>query len=427
MGKNSSGMRPIWVASIGNALEWYDFSLYGYLAPTIQQLFFPHQGSLQGLLSVFLVFAVGLFFRPIGGIFFAFIGDKVGRKAALIASVSVMAIPMTLIGFLPTYNQVGALAVGLLVFARLLQGFAVGGELIGSMTFLAEHADSKRRGFLCSLIYSLATVGGLLGALAAASLHLLFSPEEVLSWGWRLPFFLGIPIGAIGLYIRLKVSETPAFLSLAKRKQTARSPFKEALQRQSSKIGMIFLVVSFQAVGFYLPFVYLPTWLSEQAHFSSAASLLMSSAGLLALIVCTPLSAALSDRIGRRKVMLWGSMGAALVAIPGFELLAHAITSPYPFLLALLAILMFAGVIACFQGPMTAWLTESVPTKNRYMTLVIGYNLSVALFGGITPYLSTYLTGIFDTAPSILLIVTALIAFCVLLYCKRDRAGQPLI
>lgn len=416
--------KPLVAAAIGNALEWYDFGLYGYLALTLQKLFFPFANKINGLLSIFLVFAVGLFMRPLGGLVFGYIGDKIGRKAALVFSIATMALPTLFIGFLPTYQQIGIFAVILLVAARLLQGLAVGGEMIGSLVFLAEHAPSSRRGLAASLIYSVGTLGGLLGSLSGALLHLSFPEETILAWAWRLPFFLGIIVAGIGLYIRLKIGETPLFAKLIEEGKTTRFPFRDALKTHSKEIILIFLLISFQAVGFYMIFVYLSTWLTQIAHFSRASSLFINSIGLFFLVLFIPLFAALSDRRGRRKLLMSGAFCTCLIVYPLFRLLAAH--SSYPLVLA--ALILFAFATALYQGPLAATLVELVSTKNRYMSLAIGYNSSAAFFGGLTPFLSTYLVEKthHSSAPSFLLIATGAIAFFTVLFCIKETYQKVL-
>lgn len=426
--KERHRIHTLMAAAIGNALEWYDFGLYGFFAITLQKLFFPFVSIETGLLSVFSVFAGGFFMRPLGGIFFGTLGDTRGRKAALIASMITMAIPTFFFAFLPTYVQAGVWAVVLFILLRLIQGFAVGGEMMGSLTFLAEHAPKHARGLNASLIYSLGITGGLLGTFAGTLLYLLFSQETILAWAWRLPFLFGIVVGGVGLYIRLKVHETPLFLKIASENRTARSPFKESLKKHPREILVIFLLISFQAVGYYLPFVYLITWLANLAHFSTFTSFLLNTLGLLTLILFIPLCAHLSDRYGRKKIMLSGIVLTILFAYPLFALLASIGSSSEAFTNAYAALALFAIATALYQGPLAATLAELLSTKHRYTSLVIAYNFSAALFGGTAPLFATYLiqvTGLAQ-APAFLLIASGLIAFVVLLFFVRETFRMTL-
>lgn len=420
--------RELLAASIGNALEWFDFGLYGYLALTMQQLFFPFESATKGLLSVFLIFAVGLLMRPLGGLIFGTIGDKRGRRSALIISISTMAASTLFMGLLPTYKQAGNTAVVLLIAARLIQGLAVGGEMIGSMVFLVEHAHPSKRGFAGSLIYSVGTLGGLLGSLSAASLFLLFSQEAIENWAWRLPFFLGLMAAAFAFYIRLKLHETPLFLKLQEAHQTASHPFKEAMHGFYKEIAVIFSLVSLQAVGYYILFVYLPTWLKKEAAFKQADAFLLNSIGLGILILCIPLCAALSDHIGRKKILLSGALLTLLAAFPFFKFLSEASTLYSPFAGSVVAVSLFSMIVALYQGPLAATMAELLTTKNRYMSLVIGYNSSAALFGGSAPYLSTALIAWTGNilAPSVLLITVSAVAILVLLFSVKETYKRSL-
>ncbi len=397
-----------------------DFTVF--FALTLQKLFFPFDSTEKGLLSVFIVFAVGFFMRPLGGVFFGILGDTHGRKIALIASLITMALPTFFFAFLPTYAQAGIWAIALFIILRLIQGLAVGGEMMGSLTFLAEHALPASRGLNASLIYSLGTTGGLLGTLAGTLLHLFFSDEAILAWAWRLPFLFGIVVGGIGLYIRMKVQETPLFRKIASANQTSRSPLRESLKKHPREIVVIFLLISFQAVGYYLPFVYLITWLANQAHFSAFTSFLINTLGLLTLIVFIPLFAHLSDLFGRKKIMMAGAALTVLFSYPLFTFLSTIGDTSSAFTSAYIALALFAIATALYQGPLAATLAELLATKYRYTSLVIGYNFSAAIFGGTTPFFATYLIQVtgFSQAPAFLLMGTGLIAFFTLLFFVKE-------
>ncbi len=421
MRQPSLSSRILLAASIGNALEWYDFGLYGFFAITLQKIFFPFQNTLNGLLSVFLVFAVGLFMRPLGGIVFGYIGDKIGRRTALIVSIFAMALPTFLIGCLPSYEQVGVFAIVFFVLARLFQGLAVGGEFIGATVFLAEHAPPGRRGFFCSLIYSIGTFGGLLGAVTGILLNLYLTQEDIVAWGWRLPFLAGIAPAAVGIYIRLKIAETPLFLQLQKAHRTTKHPL-EAIEAHPKQILITFLLAAFQAVGFYLPFVYLASWFISSGYFTNLQAFSLNSIGLFLVVILIPFFATLSDRIGRRKVLMSSCLLTCILGYPIFQIISLTSTSSHPLFFAFLAMFLFAVLAALYQGPLPAALAELVSTRNRYMTLAIGYNTSAAFFGGITPFLSTVLisyTGLAES-PSFLIILTSIGAFLTVLFLMKE-------
>src|SRR5262245_53259578 len=221
--------RTVLAGMIGNAVEWYDYGLYGYLAPVLATLFFPSKDPLTSLMATFGVFAAGFVMRPLGAIAFGHLGDRFGRKKALVVSVALMAVPTGLIALLPTYAELGATAPALLVLLRLLQGFSVGGEFTGSIIFLVEHAPPSRRGFIGSWAGFSTNAGCMLGGAAGALLVTFLGRQAVVEWAWRLPFLLAAVLGIVGLFLRLRVEETPLFQSLAKSEGIARTPLLEAL------------------------------------------------------------------------------------------------------------------------------------------------------------------------------------------------------
>src|SRR5262245_52493068 len=223
--------RTVVAGAVGNVLEWYDFALFGFLAPVIAPLFFPSESRIASLLDTYGVFALGFFMRPLGGVLFGHIGDRIGRKQALLWSVLLMAVPTTLIGVLPTHAQVGLLAPLLLTLIRILQGLSVGGEFIGSMSFLGEHASPRQRGFIGSWCTFSAGLGNLLGCGVAALVTAMLPPDELHRWGWRLPFFASVVVGVVGLWLRQGIEESPSFQQSASAGETARLPVVLALQR----------------------------------------------------------------------------------------------------------------------------------------------------------------------------------------------------
>src|SRR5262245_65169066 len=234
----SSRMRlTVLAGMIGNAVEWYDYGLCGYLAPFLATLFFPSKDPLDSLMATFGVFAAGFLMRPLGAIAFGHLGDRLGRKKALVVSVALMAVPTGLIALLPTYAAVGPTAAVLLVLLRLLQGFSVGGEFTGSTIFLVEHAPPARRGFIGSWVGFSTNVGCLLGSGVGALLVMVMGRQGLEAWGWRLPFLLGAGLGVVGLCLRLTVEETPHFQNLTESQGVARLPLREALRHQGREMG----------------------------------------------------------------------------------------------------------------------------------------------------------------------------------------------
>lgn len=416
--------RTVTAGAIGNVLEWYDFGLFGFFAPVIAREFFPAQAQLSSLRDTFGVFATGFLMRPLGGILFGYIGDRLGRKRALELSVLLMAVSTVLMGILPAYASLGLAAPLLLTLLRLLQGLSVGGEYIGSMSFLAEHAPPARRGFLGSWSAFSVVLGSLLGSGTAALCVGLLSEADLAAWGWRVPFLGGILIGLVGLWLRLGVEETPTFLKIQKTGNLAANPVIEAVRNDLGPIATTLGLTGLSSVGFYLPFMWLPTWLAHinQPPLPESLALTANTIALVALLVLPPLTALVSDRVGRKPMFLISALGYALLSYPLFLLMTAG-----TFTTALLGGLVFAACNSLFSGCMAAAMVELFPTRTRYTGVAIGYNIGQALLGGTAPLVGTaliQLTGN-DLAPAFYLIGCALVAGVASLFLKA-RHGQPL-
>jgi MHS family proline/betaine transporter-like MFS transporter len=416
--------RTVVAGAIGNVLEWYDFGLVGFFAPVLARLFFPDGDRLAALLGTYGVFATGFLMRPLGGVFFGHLGDRLGRKLALELSVVLMAIPTTLMALLPTYSAAGLAAPLLLTLLRLLQGLSVGGEYIGSMSFLAEHAPPTRRGFLGGWSSFTVVLGSLMGSGAAALVSGLLTPAQLAAWGWRLPFLVGLVIGLVGLWLRMGVQDSPCFRASQQAGDLARNPVREALRNDWGAILITFGLTELTSVGFYVPFVWLPTWLSQinRPHLPEEQALLANTLALVALLLLTPLTALASDRVGRRPLFLAAALGYALLSYPLFLLMSSG-----TFASALLAGLVFAACSSLSSGCLAATLVELFPTRTRCSGVAIGYNAGQALLGGTAPLVATGLidlTGV-TTAPAFYLTGSALVAAVASLFIKA-RHGQPL-
>lgn len=415
-------LRVVSAGVIGNVLEWYDFALFGFFAPILSQLFFPDSDRLAGLLQTFGVFAVGYLMRPLGGAIFGHLGDTWGRKKALELSVLLMALPTTLLGLLPTYAAIGVMAPLLLTVLRILQGVSVGGELIGSVSFLGEAASSRRRGLLASWTLCSAFGGILFGSAVASLMHGLFSHEQILAGAWRLPFLTGIVVGLVGLWLRHGVTETRAFAATATQHNVSRGPLLEALRYQRGPIAVTFGLGLLVSVGFYLPFVWLSTWLSTINRPPLPDALTVNTIAMAVLMCLVPLAGALSDCWGRRKVILLACTVYLLGSYPLFVLVSRG-----TFAAALAGQLVFAVACALVCGPASAAFVELFPTRTRYSGIAMGYNLAQATFGGTSPLIATWLISFsgWSKAPALYLMAIALAAGLAA-WCMPERSRMSL-
>ena len=373
--------------AIGNALEWYDFALYGYFAPVFAAMFFPSERASVSLLSAFGVFAVGFLARPLGALLFGYIGDTVGRREALTWSVILMAVPTAIVGLLPTYAAIGMAAPLALTLCRFLQGLSVGGEFTGSVTFLVEHAAPSQRGYIGSWAGFSAQVGALLGSGAGALVTSNLTTEDLHQWGWRIPFVLGSLIAFVGWYLRTRIPESPAFEQLRQAGALTSAPVRDIFTHQRIAVAKVIGLVWLHGVGFYLLFVYLTTYLSTATSIPLATVLTMNTGCMLLLGVLIPLMGRLSDTVGQKPLLVIGAAGLALTAYPSFIWLTSNDAA-----LMWTAYVWLTVLMSCYLGPFFAVVVELFPTAQRYTGLSAGYNVAAALFGGTAPLVATLLT-----------------------------------
>jgi MHS family proline/betaine transporter-like MFS transporter len=392
------GKRSVAAGTLGAALEWYDFTLYVYLAPLIAQLFFPTGSTVDSLLATFGVFAGGYLMRPLGAALLGSYGDTHGRKAALLLSIGVMGAGMVVIGVLPTESAIGILAPIALIGVRLVQGFSLGGEFGGAITLLAENAPADRRGWIVNYAQVSAGAGTLLSAGVVALLHALLSNEQMLDFGWRLPFFLG---GILGVIAILSLARAPESDLFAEEPDPERKvPVRELLGRERGMLVIGSLLNGYQSLSYYVVVTFVPTFL---ASFQGAPPEEATLAGVVAAATFAALSPAagtLSDRLGRRPVMYGAALSMVALAVPMFLLLGLA---TLPAVIPAQAVLM--GLVTAFSGASLVAVTEIFNTTTRYTGVSLSFNLGATLFGGTAPLLATALiklTG-YEGAPAILL------------------------
>lgn len=409
-------------ASIGNAVEWFDFAIYGLLATYIAEKFFPPGDETAALLNTFAVFAAAFFMRPLGGFFFGPLGDRIGRQRVLALVILLMSASTLAIGLVPSYAAIGVAAPLLLLFLRCLQGFSAGGEYGSGACFLAEYATDRHRGFIVSFLVWSVVVGFLFGALTVTGLETLLSEPAMNSYGWRIPFLIAGALGVVGLYIRLRLKDTPEFENLREQGEVATSPLREALRTSWRPILQIAGLVVIHNVGFYIVFTYLPTYFTETLEFTKVdAFVSIAVASMVAIILIPPLGA-LSDRIGRKPLLYSGAIGFVLFAYPLFLLLNSGSLEA-----AVTAHAALAALESVFVSASLAAGAELFATRVRSSGYSIGYNMSVAIFGGTAPYVATWLvdrTGN-EMAPAYYVIAAAAVTLATLLT-MRETARLPL-
>jgi len=414
--------RVILSCMVGNALEWYDFALYGYFATTIGSLFFPKFSTFASLIATFGIFAAGFIMRPLGGVIFGHIGDKIGRKNALLWSIYLMAIPTTLIGLLPTYEQVGWLAPLFLTLIRLAQGLSMGGEFTGSMIFVVEHAKTGNRGLYGSWVVFSLLLGILIGSTVATSTCYFLSKEQLLDWGWRIPFILSIVGGFAGSVMRRMVHEPEQFVQAKKLHKEHSTPVVELFHRHLKTILYVVTIELTLSVGFYLIVTFINNFLTALLEFDMVTSLMMTTLSMIAMGIAIPLAGRVSDIIGRKPVLISGALAFTFFAYPLFTALEGSFTS------ALCAQISLSFIMGVFFAPIPATLVELFPMSVRYSGLSISHSISMALFGGSAPLIATYLIQLTNNnaAPAIYLGGTSLIGAIALLFLK-DRFKSELI
>ena len=420
----SAGQRrnAILAGVIGNVLEWYDFAVYGYFVPVISQLFVPIQTPLVSLLLTFSVFGVGFVMRPVGSVVFGQYGDRHGRKRALSAVIFLMAASTFAVGLLPTYASIGVLAPLLLVVARLAQGLSGGGEWGGAAAYLVEYAAPGQRGLTGSWQQVSVGCGFLLGSLTAALLTTWIPAADMLAWGWRIPFLLGVLVGIVGAIMRWRLDDTPKFAELESQGHVAQSPLREAFTTFRKPTLIAFGITLHNTVGYYAVLIYLTTWLTNIVKMPRGTALWIGTACLLAFVVAVPFVGALSDRIGRRPLFIASCVGYIVLAYPLF-LLASTGVPAYAFIAQLVLVLL----LALYAGPGPAVYCELFPTQVRYTALSVGYNIPVAIFGGFAPFIATWLiqsTGN-PLSPAFYVIAALLVTLVTMIWVK-ETAFEPL-
>ncbi|MGV9799962.1 MFS transporter [Mycobacterium sp. NPDC003449] len=419
---NSAVRKAVVGASIGNAVEWFDFAIYGFLATYIAANFFPAGNETAALLNTFAIFAAAFFMRPLGGFVFGPLGDRLGRQRVLAVVILLMSAATLGIGLLPGYATLGVAAPLLLLVLRCLQGFSAGGEYGGGAVYLAEYATRRRRGLTVTFIAWSGVLGFLLGSITVTLLAALLPPEAMDAYGWRIPFLVAAPLGLVGLYLRLRLDDTPEFTALDESDRVAKSPLREAVRTSRRPILQVIGMFVLFNVGYYVVFTFVPTYLIKTLQFGRTASFVsITLASLTALILILPL-AALSDRVGRKPLLLAGSVAFAVLAYPLFALMNSGSVAA-----AIVAHCLLAAIESVYVAVAVTAGVELFATRVRYSGFSIGYNIAVAGFGGTTPYVVTWLTAATGNplAPALYLIAAAVVSVGTV-WTLVETAARPL-
>jgi MHS family proline/betaine transporter-like MFS transporter len=402
----SSTFKVLAAASIGNALEWYDILVYGYFAVTISKLFFPTADPTTALLLAFGTFGVSYLVRPLGALVLGAYADRAGRRAAMLVSIVIMTIGTGLMAIMPTYSTVGIVAPIAVLIARLLQGFAVAGEFGSATAFLVEHT-TDRKGFFASFQWFGQGLAAVLASFFGVVLFTWLTTEQLDSWGWRLPFFFGLLIGPIGLYIRKHVGETPEFREQGPAKAPVRQMFAEHWDRLLMCIGIVILSTSSNYI-----ILYMPTYAIKQLHLPQSLGFTATLLGGILLTFGAPFFGHLSDRVGRVRLMVVVSLLFAVSAYPAFVLLVAN-----PSLAGIVAIVCWLSLLkAAYSGTLPSLMAELFPISTRSTGIALSYNISVPIFGGFAPFIAAWLVAETGSplAPSFYLIATSVLSLIVL-------------
>ncbi len=428
--ENQKLKKAITAAALGNAMEWFDFGVYGFMAYVLGRVFFPDMSPSVQLIAALATFSVPFLVRPLGGIVFGVLGDKLGRQKILAVTIIIMSVSTFAIGLIPSYASIGIWAPILLLIAKLAQGFSVGGEYTGAAVFVAEYSPDNKRGFLGSWLDFGSIAGFVLGAGVVVLISTLLGNENFEAWGWRIPFFIAGPLGLIGLYLRHALEETPAFQQhvdslSADDKANISAPkkvsFKEVLASNWKGLLVCVGLVITTNVTYYMLLTYMPSYLSHNLNYSTDHGVLIIIAIMCGMLFVQPVIGLLSDRFGRKPFVIGGSIGLLFLAIPSFHLINSGSVA-----LIFLGLLLLAIMLNCFTGVMASILPAIFPTAIRYSAMAIAFNISV-LVAGFTPTATAWLVEVSQNLymPAYYLMVVAVIGIITGVKMK-ETANRPL-
>ncbi|TQC41987.1 MFS transporter [Rhodococcus sp. WS4] len=419
--------RVLAAGAIGQFIEFYDFGLYAISAVLISQLFFPSASGTTSVLAAMATFGAAFLVRPLGGLYFGRLGDRIGRRPVLFITLLSIGGATAVIGLLPTYSSIGLWAPTLLVLCRLVQGFSAGGEAVGAPTFVMEHAPLARRGLWLSITISATSLPGVIAAAFVLLLSRLLSEDAFSTWGWRIPFLVALPLSLFGLWMRLRTNESEDFTAAQERRRPER--LGAAVRTNRRRMVQVFFVCGLNAMGFYYLSGYFVTLLQTVAQLGREASLATTAATMAVSTVLVPVAGMIGDRVGRKPMLVVGATLFVLLAVPSFALATSGTLGG-----AIVGELLFIIPLSVYVGGSCSFFVEAFDVANRMTSAAISYNLGYALLGGTAPFVGAWLidvTGL-RVAPGIYLTCFAAVVLAVLLLTgvpethplKRDKTTR---
>ncbi|MBT1254587.1 MFS transporter [Rhodococcus erythropolis] len=379
--------------AVGQFIEYYDFMLYGLSAVVLSKLFFPGESAVAGLLGVFATFGVAFLVRPLGGIFFGSLGDKIGRRKVLFITLMSIGLATTTIGLLPSHEQIGWLAPALLVLCRLVQGFSAGGESVGAPTFVFEHAPVDRRGLWINITLAATALPSVFAGGLILVISQTMNDDAFTSWGWRIPFLLALPASFFGLWIRSRTEESDAFKKAHAKEEPGYRPVREAFRRNKLEMFQVVFVMGLVAMGFYTLSGYFVAYVQTTGNLGREQSLLINGAAMLFYSILLPIAGIIGDRVGRRPMLIAGTVALTTLTVPSFLLVTSGTIA-----MAIAGELLFVVPLCIYGGGCYAFFVEIFDTKTRFTSAAISYNTAFAAFGGTAPLVGTALVSATDVA-----------------------------
>ncbi|MBV6304499.1 glycine betaine/L-proline transporter ProP [Candidimonas humi] len=422
--------KAVTAAALGNAMEWFDFGVYGFVAFALGKVFFPDAAPAVQTIAALGTFSVPFLVRPLGGVFFGLMGDRFGRQKVLSLTIIIMAISTFCIGLIPSYASIGLWAPIILLLCKLAQGFSVGGEYTGAAIFVAEYAPDRRRGFLGSWLDFGSIAGFVLGAGMVVLLQAILGEASFLDWGWRIPFFIAGPLGLLGLHLRHAAEETPAFTQqLEKMEKEDRDAIKERPTMSFLDIFSTYRKPLLVCIGmvlatnitYYMLLTYMPTYLSSSLGYSEDHGVLIIVVVMIGMLFVQPIVGFFSDKVGRKPFLLIGSLGLLIIAFPAFMLIGHDNIG-----LIFVGLLLIAIFLNFLIGVMAATLPALFPTRIRYSALASSFNVAI-IIAGLTPTVAAWLVETTNNlmVPAIYLMIAAMIGLITSFYLP-ETANRPL-